>query len=55
MEGKSECGPVNERGKRLAKPLVRDTNSDVIRQDSGTTNNNVIIDKSIFIGHNWFW
>ena len=49
-EGESECGLVNEHGKRLAKPLVRGTNSAVIRQDSDKTNDNVTIDIAIF-----FW
>lgn len=49
MEGQSECGLVNEHGKKwLAKPLVKDTNSAVIRQESDKTNNNVIIDRSFF-------
>lgn len=52
MEGRSECGLVNEHGKRLAEPLVKDTNSAVIRQDSDKTNYNVIIDTSNFLGHN---
>lgn len=52
MEGQSECGLVNEHGKKLAKPLVKDTNSAVIRQESDKTNNNVIIDRFFFLGHN---